>query len=227
MNLHALVIEPDAAQRRIVRDTLDCDGWNVAEARSAEEAVGAIESCPWSLIFCDMSERDKGLALLRDLKTRLGDAVPVVMIAAHGTPHTVLEAILNGALDLITKPCREQEVRERSRFVIGRLQAAARETGCRREEETTIRELENVVRAAVTCSLDGAVYAMDLLPRIESGTRVTAESLEDKVKEFKLRMVKETLEKHHGNVTRAASALGITRPSLYKMLKELNNENLP
>lgn len=109
-----------------------------------------------------------------------------------------------------------------------------------------VRELENLVRAAVTQSVDGTVYALDVLARLElmgdvktyclrcgnqteiegKSDLLTAESLEEKVKEFKLRMVKETLEKHKGNVTRAASALGITRPSLYKMLKELNNENL-
>jgi DNA-binding NtrC family response regulator len=109
-----------------------------------------------------------------------------------------------------------------------------------------VRELENLVRASVTQSVDGTVYALDVLARLEmmgeiktsclscaSQTEIegepellAAESLEERVKEFKLRMVKETLDKHQGNVTRAASALGITRPSLYKMLKELNNENI-
>jgi DNA-binding NtrC family response regulator len=110
-----------------------------------------------------------------------------------------------------------------------------------------VRELENLVRASVTQSVDGTIYALDVLARLElmdeiktfclrcgnqtesegKADLITTESLVGKVKEFKLRMIKETLDKHQGNVARAASALGITRPSLYKMLKELNNENLP
>lgn len=113
-----------------------------------------------------------------------------------------------------------------------------------------VRELENVVRAAVTQSVSGVIYAVDLIQRLGTGSetsyrrcscggtarRVQTDnrispfahdgSLEDKVREFKLNTLKESLSAHSGNVTKTASALGMSRPSLYKLLKELKQEGM-
>jgi two-component system, NtrC family, response regulator AtoC len=102
-----------------------------------------------------------------------------------------------------------------------------------------VRELENVVRSAVTHAADGMIYAADLLPRLQEGRGVNSAcqhcsdnveavfshstaSLDAQVKEFKLKAVKEALRQHRGNVTRAAAALGMTRPTLYKIIKGIN-----
>lgn len=103
-----------------------------------------------------------------------------------------------------------------------------------------VRELENLVRAAVTHAPDGMIYAVDLLPRLQAaqgdnstcrhcgdeGVEVTASSsasLDAQVKMFKLKTVKEALRQHRGNITHTAAALGMTRPTLYKLLKELES----
>ena len=41
------------------------------------------------------------------------------------------------------------------------------------------------------------------------------------MREFKLKTVKEALRQHRGNVSRTAAALGMTRPTLYKIIREL------
>lgn len=106
-----------------------------------------------------------------------------------------------------------------------------------------VRELENTVRAAIAHTVDGSVYAVDLLPRFQIGngeaqydkhkeqdeteqqySPQAAKFLEAQVKEFKLKTVKEALRQHRGNITRTAAALGLTRPTLYKILKELDSE---
>lgn len=108
-----------------------------------------------------------------------------------------------------------------------------------------VRELENLVRAAVAHAGDGMVYAIDLLPRLQTTREVelacdqcnsnaeidseiiiprASRSLEAQVKEFKLKTVKEALRQHRGNITHTAAALGMTRPTLYKLLKEANSE---
>ncbi|MFL6231352.1 MAG: sigma-54-dependent transcriptional regulator, partial [Pyrinomonadaceae bacterium] len=109
-----------------------------------------------------------------------------------------------------------------------------------------VRELENVVRAAISHAADGMIYAVDLLPHLQgvseikatcsvcsgvtasaSEVTVTASptSFDAQVKEFKLKTVKEALRQHRGNITHTAAALGITRPTLYKLLKELESGN--
>lgn len=112
-----------------------------------------------------------------------------------------------------------------------------------------VRELENVVRAVVTESPDGTVYDSDVLRHLETsidddestgeddfpqlrdyGATATAlagvsgDGLEERVNRFKLQVVMETLACHKGNITRTAHALKISRPSLYRLLKELEGE---
>lgn len=112
-----------------------------------------------------------------------------------------------------------------------------------------VRELENIVRGAARKSPDGVVYAVDLCAHIElvgeranpewecpnssKGSNLlphsassTDESLEEQVHRFKLRIVKEALAKHNGNATRAARALKLSRPSLYRLLRDINREEV-
>lgn len=131
----ALVVDPDAAHRRSVRDVLHRHGWEVREADSVEKAIGIVERFHPSLVFCDVylqaSAKDElgGLTVLHELKNRLGGSVHIVITAAHGRSTSALEAILNGgASDFMRKPCSEAKIAQHSRTVIRRLEAAVRET---------------------------------------------------------------------------------------------------
>lgn len=112
-----------------------------------------------------------------------------------------------------------------------------------------VRELENIVSGTARMSPDGVVYAVDLCSYMElvderpdvewkcpNGTMVsnpvtpnvfsTNEGLEEQVHRFKLQIVKETLARHSGNATRAARALKISRPSLYRLLRDIKGEEV-
>lgn len=133
MDSYALVIDPEEAERLLLRRTLSDDGWQVAEACSVEEASQIIESRPWRLIFCDAHlsvarvEDSQSIKLLDFLRARLGASVQIVMVATAGKAGTAFEAILNGAADYIRKPCLEESIREISARVRERMIAAARE----------------------------------------------------------------------------------------------------
>src|SRR5947209_3593461 len=132
MGFYALVIESGAAERRLLRKCLTAEGWQVTEARSAEEAIQRLNEHRWSLIFCaahDYADRDEGgLTFLGSLRRKLGAAVYIVLMGSQGGPGPALEAIINGASDYIRKPCRELEVRKYARRVRQRLCAARKET---------------------------------------------------------------------------------------------------
>lgn len=134
MDFHALIIDADAVQRRVVRDTLRHQSWKVGEAGSAEEAMLMAGAHQWRLVFCDAylqangNSDPIGLTILGDLKRRLGASVQVVIMAAHGNSGIAVEAILNGALDYIAKPCDEAEILDHSRTILDRLRATQRET---------------------------------------------------------------------------------------------------
>lgn len=113
-----------------------------------------------------------------------------------------------------------------------------------------VRELENIVRGAARKSPNGVVYAVDLASYVEMmetrteahrdalealteraatastpSSALSSEGLDEQVHRFKLQVVRDTLARCGGNVTRAANALKISRPSLYRFIKELEADD--
>ncbi|HEX4748894.1 MAG TPA: sigma-54 dependent transcriptional regulator [Bryobacteraceae bacterium] len=80
-----------------------------------------------------------------------------------------------------------------------------------------VRELNHVIERAVLMAQDQNVKASDLALRAGSGTspKLDQMSLED-VEEF---LIKKALARHNGNVSHAASALGLSRSALYRRLQ--------
>ena len=81
-----------------------------------------------------------------------------------------------------------------------------------------IRELQNVIEKAVILSEGTVLTAKDLLPdqpeTMGQGTlRAVGEAEEE-------RMIREAVERFHGNISAAAKSLGISRPTLYAKLKK-------
>ncbi len=144
MSLHALVIDADDLQRDVVRVALSRDGWSVREARSLAEAGRVISSHKPALVFCEMGEGGEAACLLRELESQVGDGVPIIMMSANATPHQVLDAIINGAYDLLHKPCREADILDRARFVIRRAFEAEKEVKARLQTVSNGHTAESV-----------------------------------------------------------------------------------
>jgi DNA-binding NtrC family response regulator len=82
-----------------------------------------------------------------------------------------------------------------------------------------VRELNHVVERAVLMTADTAIKASDLAlrPGASGAPRLEDMSLED-VEEF---LIKKALARFGGNVSHAASALGLSRSALYRRLQRL------
>lgn len=81
-----------------------------------------------------------------------------------------------------------------------------------------VRELDHAIERAVLMAQGSTVRAADLglLPPAESSTRLEEMSLED-VEGF---LIKKTLARFDGNVSKAAEALGLSRSALYRRLEK-------
>jgi DNA-binding NtrC family response regulator len=82
-----------------------------------------------------------------------------------------------------------------------------------------VRELEHAVERAVVLAEDGAtIGAEDLLlraPAADGALRLEAMTLEEAEKH----LIRRALERHDGNVSRAAESLGLSRSALYRRLQ--------
>ncbi len=98
-----LVIDDEPAIRRILREILEHEKYNVDDAASAVDAIPLVKENEYDAILCDikMPQMD-GIEFLEEAK-KITDA-PIIMISGHGTIDTAVEAIKKGAFDYIAKP---------------------------------------------------------------------------------------------------------------------------
>ena len=99
-----LVIDDDAGIRESLKMTLEYDGYDVAGAATGQEGLALVEREAPDLVLLDVKMPGMdGLDVLTRLHS-MYEALPVVMISAHGTPSSAVEAIRKGALDFLEKP---------------------------------------------------------------------------------------------------------------------------
>jgi two-component system nitrogen regulation response regulator NtrX len=104
MPARILLIDDDAGIRDSMRMPLEYEGYEYLSAASAEEGIALVQRESPDIVFLDVKMPGMdGMEALNRIKA-MNDAVPVVMISAHGTTATAFEASKRGAVDFIEKP---------------------------------------------------------------------------------------------------------------------------
>jgi two-component system NtrC family response regulator len=99
-----LFVDDDEAGRELSRYNLEGAGHRVTLAADGEEALSRFSDDEHDLVVTDLRmPRLGGMELLRRLSERAPD-VPVIVITAHGSVETAVEAMKSGAYDFIEKP---------------------------------------------------------------------------------------------------------------------------
>ncbi len=84
-----------------------------------------------------------------------------------------------------------------------------------------VRELQYIIERAVIMSDGNVLHANDLLfSPIESSMVAETELAEMKLSDVEKNTILKVIEKHNGNITRAAKELGLTRTALYRRLSK-------
>jgi DNA-binding NtrC family response regulator len=102
MSGRILVVEDEAKLRRVIQIELESAGFEVDGASSAEEATPLAAVA--NVIVTDLRLPGiDGLRFIQQLQTRSVQA-PVIVITAHGSIETAVEAMKRGAFDFLQKP---------------------------------------------------------------------------------------------------------------------------
>src|SRR6187455_3246861 len=105
-----LVIDDETAIRDTMRMILEYEGYDCITASSGAEALTAAERDAPDLVFLDIKMPGMdGLETLSRLRG-MNDALPVVIVSAHGTASSALEAGRLGAFRFIEKPLSKDYV---------------------------------------------------------------------------------------------------------------------
>lgn len=98
-----LVVEDDAALRRLIEKVLTANGHQAMGAGDGAAALSCLERCSPRLMLLDYSLPDmRGEQLLEALE-KLGKRVPFVVATGHGSESVAVEMMKRGAYDYLVK----------------------------------------------------------------------------------------------------------------------------
>jgi nitrogen regulation protein NR(I) len=107
-----LIVDDEPNLRKILSAQLSRDGYDVLTAEDGEQGLQILREHHIDLVVTDLKmPKVDGMALMREA-LREDPELPIVMITAHGTVDTAVEALKLGAFDYLTKPFDKDEVRQ-------------------------------------------------------------------------------------------------------------------
>jgi DNA-binding response OmpR family regulator len=107
-----LIVDDEAGIRFAVGETLTRDGYQVTTAESGEAALVCVAAQPFDLVLIDLRLPGVGgMEVLAALRQQSPDTV-VIVLTAHASLETAVEALRQGAHDYLFKPCKTVELRE-------------------------------------------------------------------------------------------------------------------
>jgi two-component system, NtrC family, response regulator AlgB len=170
-----LLIDDESSLRRTLRTTLESMGHGVAETASGEQALHLLERRQFDAAFLDVRlGRENGIDLLPGL---LGEApdLAIVIMTAHATIASAVEATRRGAFDYLPKPFTPDQLRvilERSRQMrrLRNQVADLREQVQAIAPDADLETAEPLMRQAMDLALQAAASEATVLLRGESGT---------------------------------------------------------
>ena len=99
-----LIIDDEKSIRNTLREILEYEKYEVDEAKDGEEGLSFIAKNEYDVVLCDIKmPKMDGMEVL-EKAVEMGKETQFIMVSAHGTIDTAVEATKKGAYDFIQKP---------------------------------------------------------------------------------------------------------------------------
>jgi DNA-binding response OmpR family regulator len=117
-----LLVEDEETLRRVLRNLLERDGFEVAEAADGAEALSAVDRLTPDAVVLDLNlPVMDGYDVLSRLRTRTTSAtLPVLVLTANGDEASEVRALKMGANEFLTKPFRPRALAARLKLLLAR-----------------------------------------------------------------------------------------------------------
>jgi two-component system response regulator PilR (NtrC family) len=157
-------VDDETSMRELLDIVLSNDGYHVTTAADPEEAKSLFSSQSFDAVLTDLrmgADRDAGMGLLSWMEESL-PGTPAIMITAHGSVETAIEAMKRGAADYIMKPFKNDEIRLVVRRAIEKRDLVRENVALRRDQakrgnlsnligqSAPIEEVRNMIRRVAT-----------------------------------------------------------------------------
>ena len=112
-----LIVDDEPPIRRLLRTSLNAQGYRTIEAATAAEALASIGRDRPDVVILDLGLPDRdGLDVIREV--RAVSAVPIVVLTSREAEHAKVAALDLGADDYVTKPFGMDELMARLRAAL-------------------------------------------------------------------------------------------------------------
>lgn len=106
-----LIVDDEATIRTVLQAQIKRLGYQTQTASNGSEALQILQNHSFDLIISDLKmPRMNGIELLKQTKP-LHPKTPFVLLTAHGTINTAVEAMKIGAFDFLSKPFDKEELK--------------------------------------------------------------------------------------------------------------------
>ncbi|MBI5091185.1 MAG: sigma-54-dependent Fis family transcriptional regulator [Candidatus Hydrogenedentes bacterium] len=143
------VVDDEASMRELLEIVLTNDGYEVQTAPGVKGAVAALEKETFDAVVMDLrmgADRDAGMTLLTWVQEH-APATPSIMMTAHGSVETAIEAMKRGAADYLMKPFKNDEIKLLIRRAIQQ-RNLLRENVALRTDQAKRGKVENLIGAS-------------------------------------------------------------------------------
>jgi len=118
-----LVVDDEKSQREILEMILSGEGYDVTTASSGEAAMKFVEARRFDLVLTDLKMTGmSGLDLLKEL-TNFDKSIIVMLLTAHGSVDSAVDALRLGAFDYLQKPYDSEKLLETVSRALNKLTA--------------------------------------------------------------------------------------------------------
>jgi DNA-binding NtrC family response regulator len=139
-----LVVDDEESVRDSLHNWFLEDGYHVACAESAKEALALLENESFDIILTDIKMPGMdGLEMLKRIKSLKSDAIVIVM-TAFATVDTAVQALKDGAFDYVTKPFDPDDLSHLIRNASKQISLAT-ENERLRDRVVTLENVEDII----------------------------------------------------------------------------------
>jgi len=139
-----LIVDDEEKLRMTLSRILSKAGYTVTTAASGEEALNLTQAGAFEMAFIDlMMPGIGGLALLAEFHKHYPE-MPVLILTAHATLESAIEAVRQGARDYILKPADPRKIIERVEEILDEQQQPQRQREILSQIQNLVSELGQV-----------------------------------------------------------------------------------
>lgn len=136
-----LIVDDEPAIRETLAEMLNIEGREVMTAASGEEALALLQKGNFDLMLLDLVMPGLGGLQVMDRARKIAPSTIIIMLTAHGTLSSAIQAMRHGAHDYLLKPTSVPKIMASVEDGLRRRQESLRKQELVQQMEKAIKEL--------------------------------------------------------------------------------------